>query len=104
MRFLLIAFLLTATTVSAQTRSTASVPPPFLGGVPSGTVSSTPLSLTILDTINRALQQNLGLLNAEESVDRAKGTRRTALGDILPTEVERLCDTRQLFNYDAYEL
>src|SRR5262245_5504354 len=102
MRFLLIAFLLTATTVSAQTRSTASVPPPFFGGVPSGTVSSTPLSLTILDTINRALQQNLGLLNAEESVDRAKGTRWTALGELLPTAGARLSETRQLFNFAAF--
>jgi len=102
MRFLLIAFVLTATTVSAQTRSTASVPPPFFGGVPSGTVSSMPLSLTILDTINRALQQNLGLLNAEESVDRAKGTRWTALGELLPTAGARLSETRQLFNFAAF--
>jgi len=80
MRFLQIAFLTTATTftaitVSAQTRSTAAVPPRFFGGVPSGAVSPTPLSLTILDAINRALTQNLGILNAEESVNQAKGKR-----------------------------
>jgi outer membrane protein TolC len=107
MRFLLIAFLLTATTftasaVSAQTRSTANVPPPFFGGVPSGTVSATPLSLTILDAINRALQHNLGVLNAEESVDRAKGTRWTALGELLPTAGARLSETRQIINLAAF--
>lgn len=107
MRFLLIGFLLTATTftastVSAQTRSTANVPPPFFGGVPSGTVSPTPLSLTILDAINRALQHNLGVLNAEESVDRAKGTRWTALGELLPTAGARLSETRQIVNLAAF--
>ena len=107
MRFLLVAFLLTATTfsasaVSAQTRSTANVPPPFFGGVPSGTVSATPLSLTILDAINRALQHNLGVLNAEESVDRAKGTRWTALGELLPTAGARLSETRQIINLAAF--
>jgi outer membrane protein TolC len=108
MRFLLIAFLLTATTVSAQVasepRSTASIPPPFLGGVPSGTVSPTPLMLTILDTINRAIQHNLGVLNAEETVDRAKGTRWTALGELLPTAEARLSETRQIFNLAAFGL
>src|SRR5262245_2744828 len=110
MRFLLIAFLLTATTVSAQVsaqispqpRSTGSVPPPFFGGVPSGTASPTPLSLTILDTINRAIQHNLGVLNAEETVDRAKGTRWTALGELLPTAEARLSETRQIINLAAF--
>jgi outer membrane protein TolC len=108
MRFLRIAFLTTATTftaitVSAQTtRSTASVPAPFFGGVPSGTVSPTPISLTILDAINRALQNNLGVLNAEDSVDRAKGTRWTALGDLLPTADVRVSETRQVINLAAF--
>jgi outer membrane protein TolC len=106
MRFLLIAFLLTATTVSAQVasepRSTASIPRPFLGGVPSGTVSPAPMALTILDTINRAIQHNLGVLNAEETVNRAKGTRWTALGELLPTAEARLSETRQIVNLAAF--
>jgi outer membrane protein TolC len=102
MRFLLIAFLLIATTVSAQTRSTASVPPPFFGGVPSGTVSQTPLSLTILDTINRAIQHNLGVLNAEDAADRARGSRWTALGELLPTAYARLSEERQVINLEAF--
>ena len=66
------------------------MPRPFFGGVPSGTVSPTPLSLTILDAINRALKQNLGILNAEHSVDQAKGKRWTALSDLLPQADARL--------------
>src|SRR5262245_711915 len=102
MLFLLIAFLLSATAVSAQTRSTASVSPPFFGGVPSGTANATPLSLTILDTINRALQHNLGLLDAEEAVNHARGTRWTALADLLPTAGARLAETRQIINLEAF--
>src|SRR6476469_3566149 len=102
MRFLLIAFLLTATTVAAQTRSTASVSPPFFGGIPSGTASATPLQLTILDAINRALQHNLGVLNAEEAVNRAKGSRWTALADLLPTVGARITETTQVFNLAAF--
>jgi outer membrane protein TolC len=102
MRFLLIVFLLAASTASAQTRSTASVSPPFLGSVPYGTPSATPLSLTILDTINRALQHNLGMLNAEEAVDRAKGARWTALADLLPNVSGRVSETRQVTNLAVF--
>jgi len=65
-------------------------------------VSATPLSLTILDAINRALQNNLGVLNAEDSVDRAKGTRWTALGELLPTADVRVSETRQVINLAAF--
>jgi outer membrane protein TolC len=58
--------------------------------------------LTILDTINRAIQHNLGVLNAEETVDRAKGTRWTALGELLPTAEARLSETRQIVNLAAF--
>jgi len=33
---------------------------PFQRGVPSGAATTTPISLSILDTINRALEHNLG--------------------------------------------
>ena len=102
MRFLLIALLLTSTTVFAQTRSTQSVSPLFFGGVPSGTANAAPLQLTILDTINRGCQHNLGVLDAEEAVNRARGTRWTALGDLLPTIGARVSETRQIFNFAAF--
>src|SRR5262245_19792054 len=52
---------------------------PFLGGVPSGSLSADPLKLTILDAIVRALQHNLGVLTAEEALGRAGGARWIAL-------------------------
>src|SRR6266851_2437050 len=102
MRFLLTVFLLAATTAYAQPRATTSISPPFLGGVPSGTPNATPLSLTILDAITRGLQHNLGLLNAEDAVDHAKGTRLTALADLLPNVNGRVAETRQVTNLAAF--
>src|SRR4051794_29347353 len=102
MRFLLIAFLLVATTASAQNRAANGVPPPFLGGVPSGTPNPTPLNLTILDTINRAIEHNLGKLNAEDAVERAKGARWTALSDLLPNVNGRVAESRQVVNLAVF--
>ena len=64
--------------------------------------SATPLSLTIIDTINRALQHNLGILNAEEAVARAKGTRWTSLADLLPNVSGRVSENRQVINLAAF--
>ena len=102
MRFLLTAFLLTAATAAAQTRPTTSVPAPFFGGVPSGVASQTPLNLTALDAINRAIEHNLGVLNAEEAVDRAKGTRWAALSELLPTIYGRVADTGEVLNLAVF--
>ena len=95
MRFFLTVFLLAATTVSAQPRVTSPVGAPFLGGVPSGTPSAEPLSLTIVDAINRGLQHNLGLLTAEGDVDRAKGARWEALADLMPNLNGRVSQDRK---------
>jgi outer membrane protein TolC len=102
MRFLVIVFLLAAATASAQSRLNTSVSPTFLGGVPSGTPNAEPLSLTVLDAINRGLQHNLGLLNAEEAVGRARGARWRALADLLPNVSGRLAETRQVINLEAF--
>jgi outer membrane protein TolC len=87
----------------AQTRTTQStVPPPYMGGVPSGTATADPLPLTIIDAINRALEHNLGMLNAEEAAGRARGARWLALADLLPNASARLSETRQKINLAAY--
>lgn len=102
MRFLLPVFLLVATTAAAQSRTTTPTNSQFLGGIPTGTPSAAPLSLTIVDAIARGLQHNLGLLNAEQSVDRARGTRLTALADLLPQIDGRVTETRQVLNLAAF--
>src|SRR5207244_8413811 len=74
----------------------------FLGGVPSGTPTSDPIALTIVDVINRALEHNLGALLTQEGVALARGARWRALGDLLPTVNGHLAETRQQVNLAAF--
>jgi outer membrane protein TolC len=74
----------------------------FLGGVPQGTASSTPLTLTIIDAINRGLAHNLGLLNTAEGASRARGEKLRALADLLPNVHGRVSETRQVLNLEAF--
>ena len=91
-------FLIIASDASAQ----ALPPPAFFGGVPSGTVSPQPLKLSIADAIAKALQYNLGLLNAERGVDRARGLREEELADLLPNVNGRVSESRQKVNLAAF--
>ena len=74
----------------------------FLGSVPTGQATAEPLSLTILDAINRALEHNLGILLSDDARGRAEGARWKALGGMLPTVNGRLAETRQLVDLAAY--
>jgi len=80
-------------------------PPPtsiFLGGVPSGQATAEPIVLTLLDAINRALDHNLGVLTAEQSMTSAAGARLRALSDLLPNVSARVSETRQEVNLAAF--
>jgi outer membrane protein TolC len=56
----------------------------FSGSVPSGQASSTPLSLTLRDAIQRGLKYNLGILTNQDVVDIAAADRRRTLSTLLP--------------------
>lgn len=75
---------------------------PFLGGVPDAAASPQPVQLTLFGAITRALDRNLGVLNAEENLGRAQGTRWTALADLLPNVNGRLSETRQTVNLAVF--
>jgi outer membrane protein TolC len=75
---------------------------PFLGGVPTGSATTQPIPLSIASAITRALEHNLGLLNAEEGASRAEGSKWMALADLLPNVNARLSDNRQKVNLAAY--
>jgi outer membrane protein TolC len=77
-------------------------PAVFLGSVPSGQPSAEPLRLTILDVINRALENNLGLLLSDDARGRAEGAKWRAMGGLLPTINGRVGETRQLIDLAAY--
>jgi outer membrane protein TolC len=97
-----VVFLLVAGGASAQSRLTAPASGPLLGGVPKGEATAQPIALTIIDAINRALENNLARLNAEEELGRARGARWTALADLLPNASGRMGETRQKVNLEAF--
>ena len=57
---------------------------PYLGGVPTGTASSTALSLSLEDAVARGLRQNLGGVLSADVVSGARGERWRALSALLP--------------------
>ncbi len=57
---------------------------PYLGGVPAGTASPTPLSLSLEDAVARGLRQNLGGLLSSDAISGAHGERWQALSALLP--------------------
>jgi len=60
---------------------------PYLGGVPSGKLSATPVALSLDDAVALALKQNLGGVLATDAVTDARGQRWQALSELLPNVV-----------------
>jgi outer membrane protein TolC len=90
-----------------STQPTRSLPlavPPgtFLGGVPSGDVSPTALKITVVAAIQKALEHNLGVLTAEQSLGKADGARWRMLAELLPNVNGRVSETRQTLNLAAF--
>ena len=57
---------------------------PYLGGIPSGKLSATPVALSLEDAVNLGLKQNLGGVLATDTVSDAQGQRWQALSEMLP--------------------
>jgi outer membrane protein TolC len=64
---------------------------PFLGGVPSGKLSETPLALSLEDAVSLGLKDNLGRVLAADVITDAQGQHWRALSELLPNIVT---DTR----------
>jgi outer membrane protein TolC len=89
----------------AQFHSTAPSLPdnsPFLGGVPSGTVTAEPIRLTVAQAIFRSLEHNLGVLLAEQNTEAARGDRWTALSHLLPDISGSVTQSRRKTNLEAF--
>ena len=56
----------------------------FQGSVATGTVSPTPLALTLHDTIDRGLKTNLGLLVSDSTNESVRGQKLRSLSALLP--------------------
>ena len=91
--------------VFAQTRSLVPTLPsssPFLGGVPESERSAQPLQLSIGDAIRRALEHNLGVLEAGERVGIARSARWAALSELLPHIDGSVSESRRKTNLEAF--
>jgi len=100
MSVLALALLVSASAAAQNSRQ----PPnnPFLGSVLKGAVTPDPLALSVKAAVQRALQNNLGLLLQEESETVARGARWRALADLLPNVSGSLASRRQVINLEAY--
>jgi outer membrane protein TolC len=60
---------------------------PYLGGVPAGSLSATPVAISLEDAVARGLKQNLGGVLATDLVTDARGERWQALSALLPNVI-----------------
>jgi len=94
-------------TPSSSTQPTRSLPlavPPgtFLGGVPTGELTTAVEKLTVVSAISRALEHNLGVLTSEQNYGKAQGARTRVLSELLPNINGRVSETRQTLNLAAF--
>jgi outer membrane protein TolC len=73
-----------ASTVAVQDTSDVQIQNPYLGGVPTGSATSTPVQLSLEDAVGRGLRQNLGGLLSSDALSGAQGERWRALSALLP--------------------
>src|ERR1700758_4144130 len=58
---------------------------PFLGSVPTGTLSDKPVELSLPDAIDRGLKYNLGVVENQYSLRQAQAARLRALSAMIPS-------------------
>jgi outer membrane protein TolC len=75
---------------------------PVRGGVPAGQAAAEPVPLRLSEAVERGLQQNLGVLLADQGVRHAEGERWEARSDLLPHLTGRVSGVRQKINLEAF--
>ena len=75
---------------------------PFAGGVPSGSATADPITLTIVQAVTRSLEHNLGVLLAEQQTATAAGERGIALSRLLPNLSASVNEARRKTNLEAF--
>src|SRR6202020_1281449 len=58
---------------------------PFLGSVPTGTLSDKPIDLSLNDAIARGLHYNLGVIENQAGLRQAQAARLRALSTMIPS-------------------
>lgn len=100
-----ILILFTALPVAAQDTAApaagGSAQNPFLGSVPVGRATATPLQLSLKDAFDRALRYNLGAIEADQASRAARATRLRSLSALLPNLSGRISSTLEQINLKA---
>lgn len=78
------------------------LPAAFSGSVAQSVAAQDPLSLSLGSALERGLQYNLSLVNIEQQVESARGSRIRALRDLLPRVEVRVDEMRQTRNLAAF--
>jgi outer membrane protein TolC len=91
-----------AADAAAQAQAPGAPSNPFFGSIPKGTATTTPMPLSAKDAVERALQNNLGLLLQEEAATTAHGAHWRAMADLLPDVSGSLAARRQIINLEAF--
>ncbi len=73
----------------------------YQASVPQGIASTTPITLSLGDAIDRGLKANLGLLTTEQSSRETRAQRFRALSGLLPNINGQLSMTEQQLNLEA---
>jgi len=74
---------------------------PFLGSVPTGKATETPLDLSLKDAFDRALKYNLGVIESGQNTRAAHAVRLRRLNAMLPNLSARVSGTIQQINLRA---
>ena len=74
---------------------------PFLGSVPTGQATATPLPLSLKDAFDRALKYNLGLIESDQATRAARAARLHSLNALLPDLTARVSSTIQQIDLKA---
>ncbi len=98
----ILALLMAAPALAQQQPITIPRNSPLAGGVPSGTATPEPITLTIVDAVTRSLQHNLGVLMAEQDTNSAGGDRAIALSRMLPNVNGSITEARRKTNLEAF--
>lgn len=97
-----VVFLCAPPRAAGQTgQSSTSAQNPFLGSVPTGQATSTPVSLSLKDALDRALKYNLGVIEGDQNTRAARAARLRSLNALVPDLTARISGTDQQLNLKA---
>lgn len=78
------------------------IPPNIAGSVTKGEVSPQPITLELLDAIQRGLKYNIGVVSSTEDIRSVRAERLRALRELLPTVTAKLDVTNQQVDLAAF--